>query len=233
MSQCLCQVDAETERTADGSLIELYRRMPPTGEPEQIDALLRPGSSVLELGAGTGRIADPLVALGHRVTAVDDSERMLAEVRHARTVCARIEEMRLPERFDTVLLVTNLIHYRGGRLRRGVLATVAHHLKPDGKAVVQWKPPPYWATRPAGWTERKLLGDVTARVTLHRNHDGLVDGEYALIAGETELRQCFHLEVLSVGQLRREFARAGLRAVTPAPESTEWLELVRLARCAQ
>jgi SAM-dependent methyltransferase len=223
---CHC-LDADTERTADGSLIELYRRMPPTGEPEQIDALLQPGSSVLELGAGTGRIADPLGQLGHRVTAVDDSDRMLAEVRHARTVRARIEDLRLTERFDAVLLPTNLIHYRGVGLRRAVLATVAHHLKPTGKAIIQWKPPAYWDARPSGWTESKAIGDVTARVTIHRNRDRLVDGEYALIDAETELGQCFHLEVLTIEELRRAFDEVGLRLTSASPEATEWLEVVR------
>src|SRR5689334_5142734 len=167
MPQCLCQGVAEAERTADGSLVELYRRMPSTGEPERIHALLKPRSAVLELGAGTGRIADPLVALGHRVTAVDDSEHMLAEVRHALTVRARIEDLRLAETFDAVLLMTNLIHYRGVGLRQAVLATIAHHLEPTGKAIIQWKPPPFWSARPAGWTESKTIGDVTARVTIH------------------------------------------------------------------
>jgi SAM-dependent methyltransferase len=226
MSFCHC-LDTDTERTADGSLIELYRRMPPTGEPEQIDALLRPRSSVLELGAGTGRIADPLGRLGHHVTAVDDSDRMLAEVRHARTVRARIEDLRLAERFDAVLLPTNLIHYRGIDLRRAVLATVAHHLKPTGKAIIQWKPPPYWDARPCGWAESKAIGDVTARVTIHRNRDRLVDGEYALIGDQSELGQCFHLEVLTIEELRRGFDQAGLQLVNPGPDSTEWLELVR------
>jgi hypothetical protein len=68
--------------------------------------------------------------------AVDDSDRMLAEVRHARTVRARIEDLRLTEKFDAVLLPTNLIHYRGVDLRRAVLATVAHHLKPTGRAII-------------------------------------------------------------------------------------------------
>lgn len=226
MSFCHC-LDTDTERTADGSLIELYRRMPPTGEPEQIDALLQPRSSVLELGAGTGRIANALGRLGHDVTAVDDSHRMLAEVRHARVVRARIEDLRLTERFDAVLLPTNLIHYRGIDLRRAVLATVAHHLKPTGKGVIQWKPPPYWDARPSGWTESKAIGGVTARVTIHHNRDRLVDGEYALTVDEAELRQCFHLEVLTIEELRREFDQAGLQLATTAPDSTEWLELVR------
>jgi SAM-dependent methyltransferase len=230
MPHCQCRVGTETERTADGSLIELYRRMPPTGEPERIHAFLQPQSSVLELGAGTGRIADPLVQLGHHVTAVDDSDEMLAEVRHARTVRARIEDLRLAERFDAVLLITNLIHYPGVHLRRAVLATVAHHLKPTGKAIIQWKPPPYWAARPAGWTDCKTSGAVTTRVTVHSHLDGLVEGEYALIADGSELRQCFHLEVLTVEELRHELNRVGFQLVNTTPETTEWLEVVRLRR---
>ncbi len=230
MSCCHCQADANTDRTADGSLIELYRRLPPTGEPEQIDAFLRPRSSVLELGAGTGRIADPLARLGHHVTAVDDSDRMLAEVRHARTVRARIEDLRLTERFDAVLLPTNLIHYPGTDLRRAVLATVAHHLKPAGRAIIQWKPPPYFTARHAGWTERKAIGDMTARVTVHSDRGGRVEGEYALIVDGSELRQCFHLEVLTTEELRRELDLAGLRLLNPSPESTEWLEAAPLRR---
>lgn len=228
-AQCYCQSATGTGRTADGSLIELYRRLPPTGEPEQIHTLLQPRSTVLELGAGTGRIADPLTQLGHHVTAVDDSDHMLAEVRHARTVRARIEDLRLMQRFDAVLLPTNLIHYRGIGLRRAVLATVTRHLKPTGKAVIQWKPPSYWATRPSGWTERKAIGAATARVTVHSSFDGLVEGEYALIVDGLELRQCFHLEVLTVEKLRHEFDNAGLQLLTTRPESTEWLEIVRKA----
>ncbi|CAM4386672.1 magnesium protoporphyrin O-methyltransferase [Mycobacterium basiliense] len=226
MAQCYCQADTGAARTADGSLIELYRRMPPTGEPEQIHALLRPQSSVLELGAGTGRIADPLVTLGHHVTAVDDSDDMLAEVCHARPVRARIEDLRLSERFDAVLLATNLIHYRGTDLRRAVLATIAYHLKPEGKAIIQWKPPPYWAARTSGWTESKAIGDVTARVIIYSSLKGVVDGEYALVADGSELRQCFHLEALTVAKLRRELHRSGLQLTNADPESTEWLEVV-------
>lgn len=54
---------------ADGTAVEIYRRLPSLGEVEHISSVLAPNSSVLDLGAGTGRIADPLTALGHRVTA--------------------------------------------------------------------------------------------------------------------------------------------------------------------
>jgi 2-polyprenyl-3-methyl-5-hydroxy-6-metoxy-1,4-benzoquinol methylase len=57
--------------------------LPSLGEIEYVESLLSPNSSVLDLGAGAGRIADPLAELGHRVTAVDESPEMLAHIRHA------------------------------------------------------------------------------------------------------------------------------------------------------
>lgn len=71
---------------------------------------------------------------------------------------------------------------------------------------------------------------MTARVTIHSDLDGLVDGEYALIVDSSELRQCFHLEVLTVEELRHELEYAGLQLLNMTPESTEWLEAVRLLR---
>jgi hypothetical protein len=142
------------------------------------------------------------------------------------TPCGRIEDLRLAARFDLVLLITNLIHYPGVHLRRAVLTTVAHHLKPSGKAIVQWKSPAYWAARPAGWTDCKTSGAVTTRVTVHSHLDRLVEGEYALIADGSRLLQCFHLEVLTVEELRRELNHVGLQLATSAPELTEWLEVV-------
>ncbi|WP_374023360.1 hypothetical protein [Mycobacterium sp. HNNTM2301] len=41
------------------------------------------------------------------------------------------------------------------------------------------------------------------------------------------MRQCFHLEVLTVPDVRRELAHAGLRLLNRAPETTEWLQAVR------
>jgi len=56
------------------------------GEPEIVHAAVPPGASILELGAGAGRVTHPLVALGHPVVAVDESAEMLARIRGAETV---------------------------------------------------------------------------------------------------------------------------------------------------
>ncbi len=50
--------------TADGSLVEIYRRVSVIDEVNLITAHLEPGGSVLDLGSGAGRIANPLADNG-------------------------------------------------------------------------------------------------------------------------------------------------------------------------
>jgi SAM-dependent methyltransferase len=69
--------------TPDGCSVELYALLPPMGEPEVVHAAVPAGASILELGAGAGRVTHRLVALGHPVVAVDESAEMLARIRGA------------------------------------------------------------------------------------------------------------------------------------------------------
>jgi 2-polyprenyl-3-methyl-5-hydroxy-6-metoxy-1,4-benzoquinol methylase len=59
--------------TPDGCAVEFYALLPPRPEAEIVHAAGTPGASVLDLGAGTGRMTSALAALGHRVVAVDES----------------------------------------------------------------------------------------------------------------------------------------------------------------
>jgi SAM-dependent methyltransferase len=113
---------------SDGSPVEVYRRLPSMGEPELVSGLLPPGARVLDLGAGTGRTADPLAELGYDVVAVDDSAEMLAHVRRARPHLGRIEDLALAERFDLVLLAGHLVNTPDAGLRRALLAAARRHL---------------------------------------------------------------------------------------------------------
>lgn len=212
---------------ADGTGVEIYRRLPSLGEIEYIQAQLAPGSSVLDLGAGTGRIADPLVALGHRVTAVDDSPEMLAHVLKARTVHARIEDLHLPERFDAVLVIGNMINYPGLQQRRAVLAAVAEHLAPAGQAILQWAPPALLAARPAGWSKSLTLGEVTTTLTIRSNSRGISKGEFSLAADGHVWRQSLTAEEIPAAALRDELDRVGLVLETTDPDTTRWLHARR------
>jgi SAM-dependent methyltransferase len=163
----------------DGSPVELYALLPAFGEPELIHAAIPVGATVLELGAGTGRVTQPLAALGHPVLAVDNSADMLARVRDAETMLADIESLRLDRRFDAVLLASHLINTPDPSQRRALLATAAHHVQ--GQVLIQWHPPA-WFDRvdstpgrlgPVTITVRDIArdGDLLA-ATVHYDTDG-------------------------------------------------------------
>lgn len=129
--------DAPGGVAPDGSPVALYRRLGDHGSAAIVAAAAGPGASVLELGCGAGRVTHPLVALGHRVTAVDESPEMLAEVRGAETVLADIAALDLGRRFDAVVLASHLVNVADDGLRRRFLATCARHVAPGGVVLVE------------------------------------------------------------------------------------------------
>lgn len=211
-----------TPITRDGSLVEIYRRVSVTDELDRITALCEPGSSVLDLGSGAGRISNPLAERGFQVTAVDDSDDMLAHVRGARTVQARIEDLRLPEKYDCVLLASSLVNYPGADARRGLLATVAHHLKPTGKAVIQWRPPDWFAQRPVG-SYHRADGAMQQTMTILHNDGDVVLGEFTLEYGGQSLTQSLEAHRVGVDELRALLDAVGLTLDTENPNASEWL----------
>ena len=84
----------------DGSAVAMYAALPAErAVAAMLHRALPPAGSVLDLGAGTGRLAGPLAALGHPVVAVDNSPQMLARVPAGiDTVCADIGTLALPDR---------------------------------------------------------------------------------------------------------------------------------------
>lgn len=123
--------------TEDGCPVEVYVRLPDLGEAGIVHDAVAPGATVLDLGAGTGRIAHGLIARGHTVVAVDSALEMLAHVRDAETVCAPIAGLELGRRFDAVLLASHLLN---GSDPSALLDTAARHLTPDGVLVAQLHP---------------------------------------------------------------------------------------------
>ena len=127
--------------TPDGSAVELYELSPLRGEDELIDAAIESGSSILELGCGTGRITRPLLARGHQVVAVDESPDMIARVPETETICSTIGDLRLDRRFDVVLMMSYLINVADTEERRRLLRTCAHHVRPGGSVLLQQQQP--------------------------------------------------------------------------------------------
>jgi SAM-dependent methyltransferase len=194
--------------TDDGCAVELYLRFPHQGEADLIHAAVPAGAAILDLGCGTGRIAHPLVDLGHPVTAVDSSADMLAHVRGAQTVRSQIADLRLGRTFDVVLMASHLVNTVDDARRHALLDAAARHLAPGGVLVAEQYPPSWFdevRDRAGG-----RIGDVRADLTeVHRNGD-VVSATVRYRAGDGLWTQTFDALRLTDETLRGELRRAGL-----------------------
>lgn len=208
--------------TADGCPVEVYQRLPALGEPELVDALIWPGARVLDLGAGVGRIADPLVEFGHEVVAVDGSADMLAHVRLARPHHARIEGLDLGERFDVVLLASHLVNTPDAGLRRALLTTARRHLADGGWFLLQWHPPEWLDRLCPGAAEAGAIGGISSRLEVHAYRQGLLDATVSYSDGRHSWAHRFRALRLDRGQMAAELSAAGLE-LDPEEPAPDWL----------
>ena len=129
-------------------------------DPGDLDLYLalaaRTGGPILELGCGTGRVAVPLAAAGHEVTAVDIGPAMLERARRraaaaGAAIGGRIEfveadmlALDLPTAgaFRLAIIALNSLFLLATRsAQREAFATMARHLASGGLAVVDiWLP---------------------------------------------------------------------------------------------
>jgi SAM-dependent methyltransferase len=142
---------------------------------------------LLELGCGTGRVAVPLVRVGHRVTGVDNSPAMLARARRNRRALSPEEVMRLRFSlqemtrfafrqsfsaaiiaFSTFALVTE------AEGRSSCLERVHHHLEPGGLLFVDLpQPRALGEVRVASSFRVPPWGHVVDKIVEERDaHDG-------------------------------------------------------------
>lgn len=155
------RVASADDAARTGAALARYYDMDLADDPGDIDMYLALADSVegplLELAAGSGRVAVPLAAAGHDVVAVDRDAHMLdrARSRWAATsheagsasaldlVSADVTTWRPQRGFGLVVIALNslLLLDREGQGR--ALATVAASLAPHGRAVIDtWLPTP-------------------------------------------------------------------------------------------
>jgi SAM-dependent methyltransferase len=121
----------------------------------------RADGTALELGCGTGRIMEPLLAAGHAVTGIDRSEPML---RQARDRLAKLRDSGvllrgsicrppLRDRFGLVILaVDTLLHLESQKAQLDCLRAARELLSEDGRLVIDVAAPdaPGWEDWSAG-----------------------------------------------------------------------------------
>ncbi|HEY8471650.1 MAG TPA: class I SAM-dependent methyltransferase [Natronosporangium sp.] len=193
----------------DGSPVELYRRLPERlDDAALIHDLLPASASILDLGCGTGRLAEPLARLGHPVTGVDNEPEMLAELRLATGVHADIVSLDLGQQFDAVLLMSHFVDTADDELVYGTLRTVRRHLRDGGLAVVERHPPGWVAT--ATESDREVNGVRLILTDLERAGDVLtatIRYEFDGLSAE----QRFSVRDLDDDRLRALAGEVGLR----------------------
>jgi SAM-dependent methyltransferase len=195
--------------TPDGSAVELYKLLPPGEGPDIVHAAIPAGASILELGAGVGRMTHPLLAAGHAVTAVDESPEMLEHIRGAETVQARIEDLDLGRRFDAVLLASHFVNVPDAEERRRLLLACRRHVR-DGGCVLIERHAPAWFDD-ADEEEERSLGPVTVQLRdIERPAPGLLSATVECRARDRVWTQWFTARRVDDDELAMVLAEAGL-----------------------
>jgi SAM-dependent methyltransferase len=210
--------------TPDGCAVDFYARMSVMGEPEIVHDAAGPGAGILELGCGAGRITRPLVALGHPVVAVDESPEMLAHVRGAETVCARIEDLALDRRFDVVLLASHLINTDDLAARTAFLAACRRHVADYGGVIIQQHAPGWFAA--AADAENARDGIIFRMRDVSRPAPNLVSATVEYVDGDQVWTQTFTARRLDDAELAAVLADAGLRLDRYLTDDRTWLRAV-------
>ncbi len=207
----------------DGSPVEVFAALPAEPAAGYVLAALAPGSEVLELGCGAGRLTRALAANGHRVVAVDECAAMLARVEGDEDrVLADAASLDLGRTFDAVVLASYLVNHRW----RGeaFLATAARHLAPRGQALVQ-RYDPLWAR--VGDVGEATVGPVTITVRRLVAHDGWFEASVAYKLDGREWVQEVEAAVLDDRAIEEAAARAGLTFGTWLDAHRTWAVLTR------
>jgi ubiquinone/menaquinone biosynthesis C-methylase UbiE len=123
-----------------GGVADAYDRARPSYPREAAAWLVgEQPTTVLELGAGTGKLTEVLVGLGHDVHATDPDEQMIERLRErlpdVRTTVASAEDIPAPDASYDVVVVAQAFHWFD---HDRALPEIARVLKPGGRLALVW-----------------------------------------------------------------------------------------------
>src|ERR1700730_1602502 len=134
----------------DGSPIAVYLMLPGHNDAMLLHAAIPSSAAILELGRGVGRVSRHLVALGHSVTGVDNSDLMLAHasaLNGVETVLADIATLDLsPRTWPAVVLASHMVNDERGP---DFLVAASRHLVAAGLLLVERHEPGWIAAAQA------------------------------------------------------------------------------------
>jgi ubiquinone/menaquinone biosynthesis C-methylase UbiE len=196
--------------TPDGCAVEFYAQLPPGHrEADLVATVAQDGATVLELGAGAGRVTQSLTARGFQVVAVDESAEMLARIAGAETVVARIEQLDLGRRFDVVILASHLVNVPDDDAALQLLRTCSRHVSREGTVLVERRPPGWFDTAAEMEVERD--GILYRLTDIARRSPHVVHATVSYTAGQRTWTQTFTTRRVSDDDLLRMLHSVGLR----------------------
>lgn len=190
---------------------------------------------ILDVGAGTGRVAVALARAGHRVLALDSDPELLRELERraaglpVQTVCADARDFLLDEPVGLCLVPMQTVQLLGGPAGREAFLTCARrHLLPGGLIamaitdeletfeVVDGCPAPLpdmvelsgilYCSQPTA------VRQTSRQFVLERRRETVDPGGERRVSHDRVA-----LDRLSIDELHREGAKLGLRALDPQP----------------
>ena len=172
-----------------GAVAAAYERGRPGYPREAVSWLVGDEpQTVLELGAGTGKLTRELVAAGHDVHATDPDEAMLEVLREqlpgVRTSLAPAEDLQVPDRSVDVVVCAQAFHWFD--LERA-LPQIARVLKPTGHLALVWN----LRDERIPWVKRlgRLIGDpVTQAMDQNRPLEALAHSPLFSFVEETTFK---------------------------------------------
>ncbi len=189
------------------------------------------GVDVLDLGAGTGRVAIHLARRGHRVWALDSDPVLVDALRERVSEPAAVfpligdaRDFALGRRFNLIIAPMQLAHLLDSDERRSMLRSISAHLEPGGFAAfaLMAETPEPWR---AGEGEAAPLPDVTERgawifsslpLSIERSGRGVTIRRLRQTVSPdgnlSDVEHVFDLTLVSPEDLGAEAAEAGLRA---------------------
>jgi SAM-dependent methyltransferase len=214
----------DDRRRSFGSVAGQYAQLRP-GYPAEAVAFLLGGRRlrVLDLGAGTGKLTEQLLAAGHEVVAVDPSAEMLAELtaRHGQVTAAvgGAESVPLPAADVDAVVAGQAAHWFDPVAAAPELRRV---LRPGGVVGFVWNS----RDLRVPWL-RALEGDLADEARGHEADQSVVDAFAAALPADVEVAESAVVQQLTPDQVVASFATRSYAAVMADDERHRFLAALR------